>query len=55
MPAASAARNAAQFRGLILGPVEGVKVPSMSIAISRMLTLPFYPAAHIGPRGRTQM
>jgi hypothetical protein len=47
MPAASAARKAAQLRGLILGPVEGVSVPSISIAISRMLTVLFYllPAA----------
>ena len=41
MPAASAARKAARLRGLISGPVERVRVPSISIAISRMLTLPF--------------
>jgi hypothetical protein len=42
IPAASAACRAAQFRGLILGPVEGIRVPSMSIAISWMLTPLFY-------------
>ena len=42
MPLASAARNAAQLRALILGPVDGVRVPSISIAISRMLPLLFY-------------
>jgi hypothetical protein len=34
MPAASAARIAAQLRGLILGPVDGTRVPSISIAIN---------------------
>jgi threonine synthase len=42
MPAASAARKAAQLRGLIRGPVEGISVPSMSIAISWILTPLFY-------------
>src|SRR5271168_1433242 len=42
IPAASAACKAAQFRELILGPVEGVRVPSISIAISWMLTPLFY-------------
>jgi hypothetical protein len=53
IPAASAARSAAQFRGLILGPVEGIRVPSISIAISWMLTPLFYllhtPAAGNAP------
>src|SRR5882757_2810123 len=42
IPAASAAWRAAQFRGLIFGPVEGTRVPSISIAISWMLTPLFY-------------
>jgi hypothetical protein len=42
IPAASAACRAAQFRGLIFGPVEGMRVPSISIAISWMLTPLFY-------------
>src|SRR6201996_3645249 len=42
MPAASAACRAAQFRGLIFGPDEGMRVPSISIAISWMLTPLFY-------------
>src|SRR5277367_2003483 len=42
IPAASAACRAAQFRALIFGPVEGIKVPSISIAISGMLTPLFY-------------
>src|SRR5258707_9121222 len=42
IPAASAACRAAQFRGLIFGPVEGIRVPSISIAISWMLTPLFY-------------
>src|ERR1700729_1021255 len=46
MPAASAALNAAQLRALMRGPVdgavEGKRVPSISIAISRILTPLFY-------------
>jgi hypothetical protein len=42
MPAASAACKAAQLRGLILGPAEGIRVPSISIAINWMLTPLFY-------------
>jgi hypothetical protein len=30
------------LRGLIFGPVEGIRVPSISIAISWMLTPLFY-------------
>src|ERR1700733_4664518 len=42
IPAASAARKAAQLRWLMRRPVEGKRVPSISIAINWMLTLIFY-------------
>src|SRR5271155_3939770 len=42
MPAASAARKAAQLRELMRRPVEGNNVPSISIAINWMLTPLFY-------------
>src|ERR1700722_17213236 len=41
-PAASAACNAAQLRELILDPVDGMRVPSISMAISWILTPLFY-------------